>query len=145
MLHEAQRTLAPSAFSVSISTAVWIVMCSDPAIRAPRSGWIAAYSSRIAMRPGISVSAMAISFRPQSASEKLATLKSVSLLDCGAALISRPPFFRKKFASAVAVSILRAWLAWRPVATLLGEGELYRRAVFFARPSDSGHRRMLDP
>ena len=35
MLHDAQRTSAPSATSVSISTAVWIVMCSDPAIRAP--------------------------------------------------------------------------------------------------------------
>ena len=39
MLHEAQRTSAPSAFSVSISTAVWIVMCSEPAMRAPLSGW----------------------------------------------------------------------------------------------------------
>ena len=38
MLHEAQRTSAPSAASVSISTAVWIVMCSDPAMRAPFSG-----------------------------------------------------------------------------------------------------------
>ena len=35
MLHEAQRTSAPSACSVSISTAVWIVMCSEPAMRAP--------------------------------------------------------------------------------------------------------------
>ena len=38
MLQEAQRTSAPSAFSVSISTAVWIVMCSEPATRAPFSG-----------------------------------------------------------------------------------------------------------
>ena len=38
MLHEAQRTSAPSAASVSISTAVWIVMCSEPAMRAPSSG-----------------------------------------------------------------------------------------------------------
>ncbi len=38
MLHEAQRTSAPSAFSVSISTAVWIVMCRQPAMRAPFSG-----------------------------------------------------------------------------------------------------------
>ena len=30
MLHEHQRTSAPSAASVSISTAVWIVMCSEP-------------------------------------------------------------------------------------------------------------------
>ena len=68
MLHEAQRTSAPSAFSVSISTAVWIVMCSEPVMRAPLSGCVLAYSSRMAMRPGISVSAMAISLRPQSAS-----------------------------------------------------------------------------
>ena len=35
MLHEAQRTSAPSACRVSISTAVWMVMCSEPAMRAP--------------------------------------------------------------------------------------------------------------
>ena len=35
MLQETQRTSAPSAFSVSISTAVWMVMCSEPAMRAP--------------------------------------------------------------------------------------------------------------
>ena len=58
MLHEAQRTSAPSAFSVSISTAVWIVMCSEPAMRAPLSGCDAAYSARVAIRPGISVSAI---------------------------------------------------------------------------------------
>ena len=38
MLHVAQRTSAPSAISVSISTAVWIVMCSEPVMRAPLSG-----------------------------------------------------------------------------------------------------------
>ena len=38
MLQEAQRTSAPSATRVSISTAVWMVMCSEPAIRAPASG-----------------------------------------------------------------------------------------------------------
>ena len=38
MLQVAQRTSAPSAISVSISTAVWIVMCSEPVIRAPLSG-----------------------------------------------------------------------------------------------------------
>ena len=74
MLQEAQRTSAPSACSVSISTAVWIVMCRDPVMRAPFSGCFAAYSSRIAIRPGISVSAIAISLRPQSASEWSATL-----------------------------------------------------------------------
>jgi hypothetical protein len=68
MLHEAQRTSAPSALSVSISTAVWMVMCSEPQMRAPRSGCSGPNSSRVAIRPGISVSAMAISLRPHSAS-----------------------------------------------------------------------------
>ena len=44
MLQDAQRTCAPSATSVSMSTAVWMVMCSEPVIRAPASGWLAAYS-----------------------------------------------------------------------------------------------------
>jgi hypothetical protein len=35
---EAQRTSAPSATRVSISTAVWMVMCSEPAMRAPARG-----------------------------------------------------------------------------------------------------------
>ncbi len=39
MLQEAQRTSAPSATSVSMRTAVWIVMCSEPAILAPASGF----------------------------------------------------------------------------------------------------------
>ncbi len=38
MLHELQRISAPSAVSVSIRTAVWIVMWSEPAMRAPASG-----------------------------------------------------------------------------------------------------------
>ena len=42
MLQEAQRTSAPSAFSVSISTAVWMVMCSEPVMRAPFSGLLVA-------------------------------------------------------------------------------------------------------
>ena len=42
MLQETQRTSAPSATSVSISTAVCTVMCSEPATRAPRSGWASA-------------------------------------------------------------------------------------------------------
>src|SRR5215831_6290360 len=76
MLQLAQRTCAPSAWSVSIRTAVWIVMCKLPAMRAPLSGWLAAYFLRIAMRPGISCSAMAISLRPQSAKLKSATTYS---------------------------------------------------------------------
>jgi hypothetical protein len=73
ILQEAQRTSAPSASSVSISTAVWMVMCSEPLMRAPLSGWRFAYSSRIAMRPGISVSAIAISLRPHAARARSAT------------------------------------------------------------------------
>ena len=73
MLHEAQRTSAPSATSVSISTAVWMVMCSEPEMRAPLQRLQRLNSSRLAIRPGISVSAMSISLRPQSASLMSAT------------------------------------------------------------------------
>ncbi len=76
MLHEAQRTSAPSATSVSIRTAVWIVMCSEPVIRAPASGCASAYSSRVCIRPGISCSASVISLRPNSARPRSATLWS---------------------------------------------------------------------
>gem|GEM_PF-6956691 len=74
MLQLHQRTSAPSSTSVSISTAVWIVMCSEPMIRAPRSGFSALYFLRTAIRPGISFSAISISLRPQSDSEMSATL-----------------------------------------------------------------------
>src|SRR5262249_21847146 len=76
MLQLAQRTWAPSATSVSMSTAVCTVMCSDPLTRAPASGWLAAYSARRAISPGISCSASRISLRPNSASDRSATLKS---------------------------------------------------------------------
>src|ERR1700735_849657 len=52
-------------------------MCKEPAMCAPRSGCPAAYSLRIAMRPGISVSAILISLRPQSASLRSFTIDSV--------------------------------------------------------------------
>ena len=68
MLHEAQRTSAPMSFRVSISTAVWMVMCSEPVTRTPFSGSSAWYLRRIDIRPGISCSAMSSSLRPQSAS-----------------------------------------------------------------------------
>jgi hypothetical protein len=74
MLHDAQRTSAPSATSVSISTAVWTVMCSEPVMRAPASGWAGPYSARSAIRPGISCSASSISLRPYSARPMSATL-----------------------------------------------------------------------
>ena len=68
MLQLVQVTSAPSAVSVSMSTAVWMVMWRHPATRAPFSGLAAPYSLRMAMRPGISLSAISISLRPQSAS-----------------------------------------------------------------------------
>ena len=74
MLHEHQRTSAPSATSVSISTAVWMVMCSEPVMRAPLSGCASPYSSRSAIRPGISCSASSISLRPNSASADVGDL-----------------------------------------------------------------------
>ena len=40
MLQLAQRMSAPRACSVSISTAVWMVMCKLPAMRAPLSGCV---------------------------------------------------------------------------------------------------------
>ena len=73
MLQDAQRTSAPSATSVSISTAVCTVMCSDPAIRAPASGFDSPYCSRMAISPGISCSARPISLRPNSARFRSAT------------------------------------------------------------------------
>src|ERR1700693_2396077 len=53
-----------------------MVMCKEPLMRAPRSGSCAANSCRMAMRPGISVSAILISLRPQSARPKSLTRKS---------------------------------------------------------------------
>jgi len=74
MLQLTHRIRAPSATSVSMSTAVWIVMCSEPVMRAPASGCDGPYSSRNAISPGISCSASRISRRPKSASERSATL-----------------------------------------------------------------------
>ncbi|CAM5684882.1 hypothetical protein SVIOM342S_00878 [Streptomyces violaceorubidus] len=79
MLQEAQRTSAPRATRVSMSTAVCTVMCREPVTRAPASGWVSAYSLRIAIRPGISCSARVISLRPNAARERSATLKSCRL------------------------------------------------------------------
>src|SRR2546423_1189130 len=76
MLHEAQRTDAPNSMSVSMSTAVSIVMCSDPVTRTPFNGLCGPYLARMAMSPGISCSATEISFRPSSARERSLTWKS---------------------------------------------------------------------
>ena len=51
-------------------------MWSEPEMRTPASGFWGAYFSRIAINPGISFSAIEISFRPKSASEMSLTLKS---------------------------------------------------------------------
>ncbi len=51
-LQDTQRTSAPSATSVSMRTAVCTVMCSEPAIRAPCSGCVSAYSRRKRHQPG---------------------------------------------------------------------------------------------
>src|SRR5882757_90135 len=88
MLQETQRMSAPSAASVSISTAVWIVMCSEPAMRAPFSGCLGPYSSRVAIRPGISVSASEISLRRKS-ERALQRLDQIGLLPGEAAFIVR--------------------------------------------------------
>src|SRR4051794_17400396 len=91
MLQDAQRTSAPSATSVSMRTAVCTVMCSEPVMRAPFSGWLLPYSVRMAIKPGISCSARSISLRPNSASDRSATLKST---DEGADVIKNSCFDR---------------------------------------------------
>ena len=55
-------------------TPVWMVMCSEPAMRAPLKGCAGPNSARQLMRPGISTSARRSSLRPKSASEMSATL-----------------------------------------------------------------------
>src|ERR1035438_8183168 len=57
-----------------------MVMCSEPVTRTPASGFAAAYLFRIDTNPGISCSAIAISFRPQSASDMSATLYASSAI-----------------------------------------------------------------
>src|SRR6266568_1541523 len=76
MLQDAHRTSAPSAWSVSMSTAVWMVMWSEPVMRCPASGCRFAYSCRTAMSPGISFSARSSSLRPHSARPRSFTLNS---------------------------------------------------------------------
>src|SRR3954447_18755340 len=89
MLQLAQRTSAPRLVSVSISTAVWIVMWSEPVMRAPASGCSPAYLRRSDIRPGISCSASSISLRPYSASERSATLKSAAV---AVVVVKLPPW-----------------------------------------------------
>src|SRR5262245_52595887 len=74
MLQETQRTSAPRSVRVSIRTAVWTVMWSEPMILAPASGFFPRYSDRRAIKPGISCSASRISWRPKSPRERSLTL-----------------------------------------------------------------------
>jgi len=67
-------TSAPKTTSVSISTAVWIVMWRHPAILAPAKGLDSPNSFLSAINPGISASAREISFLPHSANDKSLTL-----------------------------------------------------------------------
>src|SRR5215469_2636735 len=105
MLQLAHRTCAPSATSVSISTAVCTVMCSEPVMRAPRSGCVLAYSARTAIRPGISCSARVISLRPNSASERSATLNGI-----GSAGICAPVWNGLRFV------IMGIWWSEQPIS-----------------------------
>merc|ERR1719478_1327279 len=77
MLQEAQRTVAPKAAKVSMSTPVWIVMCKEPLISSPLNGWEGPNSLRAAIRPGISCSANVSSLRLNSARPMSFTLESV--------------------------------------------------------------------
>merc|ERR1719373_954437 len=76
MLQEHQRTLAPKAAKVSISTPVWIVMWSEPLMFRPLKGCAGPYSLRAAISPGISCSARVSSLRPNSAKPMSFTLES---------------------------------------------------------------------
>ncbi len=61
-------------------------------MRAPASGFWGPNSRRIAIKPGISCSAILISLRPQSASDRSATLnfgELVSIITGSVSLISR--------------------------------------------------------
>ena len=57
-----------------------MVMCKQPNMRAPLSGFLFPYSFLRAIKPGISVSAKEISFLPNSASEISFTLKSFDII-----------------------------------------------------------------
>src|ERR1700712_671169 len=74
ILQELHLTSAPKAVKVSIKTAVWMVMCKQPAIRAFFNGCDAPYSALKLIKPGISASAKRISLRPQAAKLISATL-----------------------------------------------------------------------
>src|SRR5579863_657764 len=136
ILQLAQRTVAPRSTSVSISTAVWMVMCREPVTRTPSSGLSGAYFLRIAIRPGISYSATEISLRPQSARARSATLYSAARLVRVAALIKSPWNRLIAIGSGYVAIILRAY----HLTTLFPlEGSFHGRshaAYFYVRVGD---------
>merc|ERR1719215_334986 len=79
ILQEHQRTLAPKAAKVSMSTPVWIVMCNEPLMFRPLKGCFGPYSFLAAINPGISCSAKVNSLRPNSAKPMSFTLESAML------------------------------------------------------------------
>ena len=74
ILHEDHLTVAPKSIKVSINTAVCIVIWRQPTIFAPFRGLDLLNSFLKVIKPGISVSAISISFRPHSARPISATL-----------------------------------------------------------------------
>merc|ERR1719359_2806456 len=81
MLQLAQRTSAPRAARVSMSTPVWMVMCKEPEILTPLNG-LSLPSARQFFRPGISTSARVSSLRPNSARLMSATFESAIRTSC---------------------------------------------------------------
>src|SRR3982074_1107785 len=73
-------------------------MGDEPVRRARARGLLGAYFSRIAINPGISFSAIEISFRPKSANEMSATLQSCFVFSFGVVVLikfSQIDFFRR--------------------------------------------------
>merc|ERR1719235_174885 len=76
MLQEAQRTFAPRAAIVSMSTPVWMVMWREPQMLRPANGCEGPNSARQAIKPGISCSASVSSLRPNSVNPMSFTFES---------------------------------------------------------------------
>src|SRR5690606_14275435 len=113
MLQETQRTSAPSSTSVSISTAVCTVMCSEPAIRAPFRGLDAANSRRVAIRPGISCSASRSWCRPASARFRSATANSRPFTFCNLLLMTSFPILALAYRHAcTSTHVIDALVSW---------------------------------
>ena len=72
--YASQQPLKGVRVTGSLHMTIRMVMCSEPVTRTPLSGCCDAYLLRIAIRPGISCSAMSISLRPNSARLMSATL-----------------------------------------------------------------------